>query len=117
MSAAAAARGTNAVYGLLRSFASAEGWPDLTSARAEWNNTMAVLLAEPESPLQAEHVAALDLWLRRHSLLVPHLFDMHCVLWSTGGGVSSSLRRITRPIVVPPPPQEIYMPLSAARQV
>jgi hypothetical protein len=128
MDAHAAALCVASVYRLLCRCAGAEGgWPSLKSASSEWDVLLSELLSgdgsgEGESAAEAALVtasqaAAVDSWLRNQSLLLPHHYEMHRVLWTTGAGVSAPLCRIVRPIVVPPPPRASYEPLSHAREV
>ena len=133
---AAAARTLTTVYDLLAfCAASPGGWPTLAEAGARWDAALAGLLSPlsplPEgaddtgsgdspgsgSALTPSQAAAVDAWLRSYSFLVPHVFEMHRVLWTTGLSASPPLVRIVRPIVVPPPPVGGYEPLSAATEV
>ena len=129
MDAHAAALCVASVYRLLCRCAGAEGgWPSLKSASSEWDVLLSELLSggggdgggdgeAAAEAVTASQAAAVDSWLRSHSLLLPHHFEMHRALWTTGASVSAPLCRIVRPIVVPPPPRASYEPLSRAREV
>ena len=118
MNAGAIAQTTNSVYTLLCNCASNNvGWPSLGSVCDEWDAEMSTILApnHPESPTPTQ-MSKFDTWLHRSGFLSPLPFEMHHILWTSGGiSVSPPLRRFLRPIVVSPPPVGAYAPLSMAR--